>query len=79
MRDWRSPCRRARRGTALMALLILPLAVPLLIFGTLASLWRSRHHQPASNAFGRRFCAAFGLGTAGRGERLEISETETGL
>ena len=27
----------ARRGTALMALLILPLAVPLLIFGTLAS------------------------------------------
>ena len=60
----------ARRGTGPMALLVLPLAVPLLIFGTLAPARRSWHHQSASNAFGRRFCAAFGPGTAGSGKRL---------
>jgi predicted permease len=60
----------ARRGTALMALLILPLAVPLLIFGTLASQSDRGIISPHLMLLGRRFCVAFGLGTAGRGKRL---------
>ena len=68
----------ARRGTALMALLILPLAVPLLIFGTLLRNDRGII-SPHLMLLGAVFALLFGLGTSGRGERLEIGETETGL
>ena len=69
----------ARRGTALMPLLILPLAVPLLIFGTLAS--QSDHGiiSPHLMLLAAVFVLLLALAPLVAASALEIGETETGL
>ena len=69
----------ARRGTALMALLILPLAVPLLIFGTLASQNDRGIISPHLMLLGAVFALLLALAPLVAASALEISETETGL
>ena len=69
----------ARRGTALMALLILPLAVPLLIFGTLASQSGRGIISPHLMLLGAVFALLLALAPLVAASALKISETETGL
>jgi len=69
----------ARRGTALMALLILPLAVPLLIFGTLASQSDRGIISPHLMLLGAVFALLLALAPLVAASALEIGETETGL
>ena len=69
----------ARRGGALMALLILPLAVPLLIFGTLASQSADGIISPHLMLLGAVFALLLALAPLVAASALEISETETGL
>ena len=69
----------ARRGGALMALLILPLAVPLLIFGTLASQSADGIISPHLMLLGAVFALLLALAPLVAASALEIGETETGL
>ena len=69
----------ARRGAALMALLILPLAVPLLIFGTLASQSETGIISPHLMLLGAVFLVFLALAPLVAAAALEISETETGF
>jgi len=69
----------ARRGGALMALLILPLAVPLLIFGTLASQSADGIISPHLMLLGAVSAVLLALAPLVAASALEISETETGL
>jgi len=69
----------ARRGGALMALLILPLAVPLLIFGTLASQSVDGIISPHLMLLGAVFALLLALAPLVAASALEIGETETGL
>ena len=69
----------ARRGGALMALLILPLAVPLLIFGTLASQSEDGIISPHLMLLGAVFAVLLALAPLVAASALEIGETETGL
>ena len=69
----------ARRGGALMALLILPLAVPLLIFGTLASQSADGIISPHLMLLGAVFAVLLALAPLVAASALEIGETETGL
>ena len=69
----------ARRGTALMALLILPLAVPLLIFGTLASQSDRGIISPHLMLLGAVFALLLALAPLVAASALEIGEIETGL
>ena len=69
----------ARRGAALMALLILPLAVPLLIFGTLASQSETGIISPHLMLLGAVFLVFLALAPLVAAAALEIGETETGL
>ena len=69
----------ARRGTALMALLILPMAVPLLIFGTLASQSETGIISPHLMLLGAVFLVFLALAPLVAAAALEIGETETGL
>jgi heme exporter protein B len=69
----------ARRGGALMALLILPLAVPLLIFGTLASQSEDGIISPHLMLLGAVFSVLLALAPFVAASALEIGETETGL
>ena len=68
----------ARRGTALMALLILPLAVPLLIFGTLASQSDRGIISPHLMLLGAVFTLLLALAPLVAASALEIGETDTG-
>ena len=69
----------ARRGTALMALLVLPLAVPLLIFGTLASQNDRGINSPHLMLLGAVFALLLALAPLVAARALETGETETGL
>ena len=69
----------ARRGAALMALLILPLAVPLLIFGTLASQSETGVISPHLMLLGAVFVVLLAIAPLVAATALEIGETETGL
>ena len=69
----------ARRGAALMALLILPLAVPLLIFGTLASQSETGIISPHLMLLGAVFVVLLAIAPLVAASALEIGETETGL
>lgn len=69
----------ARRGGALMALLILPLAVPLLIFGTLASQSEDGIISPHLMLLGAVFAVLLAVAPLVAASALEIGETETGL
>jgi len=69
----------SRRGGALMALLILPLAVPLLIFGTLASQSADGIISPHLMLLGAVFAVLLALAPLVAASALEIGETETGL
>ena len=69
----------ARRGAALMALLILPLAVPLLIFGTLASQSKIGIINPHLMLLGAVFAILLAIAPLVAACALEISETESGL
>jgi len=69
----------ARRGGALMALLILPLAVPLLIFGTLASQSEDGIISPHLMLLGAVFAVLLALAPLVAASAFEIGETETGL
>ena len=69
----------ARRGSALMALLILPLAVPLLIFGTLASQSETGIINPHLMLLGAVFAVLLAIAPLVAACALEIGETETGL
>ena len=69
----------ARRGTALMALLILPLAVPLLIFGTLASQSDCDIISPHLMLLGAVFALLLALAPLVAASTLKIGESETGL
>ena len=68
----------ARRGAALMALLILPLAVPLLIFGTLASQSHRGIISPHLMLLGAVFTLLLALAPLVAASALEIGETDTG-
>ena len=69
----------ARRGAALMALLILPLAIPLLIFGTLASQSETGIISPHLMLLGAVFLVLLAIAPLVAAIALEIGETETGL
>ena len=69
----------ARRGTALITLLILPLAVPLLIFGTLASQSEMGIINPHLMLLGAVFIILLAVAPLVAACALEIGETETGL
>jgi heme exporter protein B len=69
----------ARRGAALMALLILPLTVPLLIFGTLASQSETGIISPHLMLLGAVFLVLLAIAPLVAAIALEIGETETGL
>jgi len=69
----------ARRGAALMALLILPLAVPLLIFGTLASQSKSGIINPHLMLLGAVFAVLLAIAPFVAACALEIDETENGF
>ena len=69
----------ARRGAALMALVILPLAVPLLIFGTLASQSETGIISPNLLLLGAVFALLLAIAPIVAASALEIGETETGL
>ena len=69
----------ARRGAALMALLILPLAIPLLIFGTLASQSETGIISPHLMLLGAVFLILLAIAPLVAAIALEIGETETGL
>ena len=69
----------ARRGAALMALLILPLTVPLLIFGTLASQSETGVISPHLMLLGAVFVVLLAIAPLVAAIALEIGETETGL
>ena len=69
----------ARRGAALMALLILPLTVPLLIFGTLASQSETGVISPHLMLLGAVFVVLLAIAPLVAATALEIGETETGL
>jgi len=69
----------ARRGAALMALLILPLTVPLLIFGTLASQSETGVISPHLMLLGAVFLVLLAISPLVAATALEIGETETGL
>ena len=69
----------ARRGSTLMALLILPLAVPLLIFGTLASQSETGIINPHLMLLGAVFAVLLAIAPLVAASALEIGENETGL
>lgn len=69
----------ARRGSTLMALLILPLAVPLLIFGTLASQSEIDIINPHLMLLGAVFAVLLAIAPLVAASALEIGENETGL
>ena len=69
----------ARRGAALMALVILPLAVPLLIFGTLSSQSETGIISPNLLLLGAVFALLLAIAPMVAASALEIGETETGL
>ncbi|MDC1383264.1 heme exporter protein CcmB [Candidatus Puniceispirillum sp.] len=69
----------ARRGAALMALLILPLAIPLLIFGTLASQSETGIISPHLMLLGAVFLVLLTIAPLVAAIALETGETETGL
>ena len=69
----------ARRGSALMALLILPLAIPLLIFGTLASQSETGIINPHLMLLSAVFTILLAIAPIVAACALEIGETETGL
>ena len=69
----------ARRRAALMALLILPLAVPLLIFGTLASKSETGIINPHLMLLGAVLAVLLAIAPLVAACALEIGETETGV
>ena len=69
----------ARRGAALMALLILPLAIPLLIFGTLASQSETGIISPHLMLLGAVFAVLLAVAPLVAASALEIGENETSL
>ena len=69
----------ARHGAALMALLILPLTVPLLIFGTLASQNELGIISPHLMLLGAVFTVLLAVAPLVAASALDIGETETGL
>ena len=69
----------ARRRAALMALLILPLAAPLLIFGTLASKSETGIINPHLMLLGAVFAILLATAPLVAACALEIGETETGV
>ena len=69
----------ARRGAALMALLILPLAVPLLIFGTLASQSETGIINPHLMLLCAVFSMLLAIAPLVAASALEIGEVERGL
>jgi heme exporter protein B len=69
----------ARRSGTLLALLVLPLAVPVLIFGALASGANDRIVTPHLMLLGAVFTVLLALAPLVAASALEIGETETGL
>ncbi|MEK9851205.1 MAG: heme exporter protein CcmB, partial [Candidatus Puniceispirillum sp.] len=69
----------ARRSGTLLALLALPLAVPVLIFGALASGANDRIVTPHLMLLGAVFTVLLALAPLVAASALEIGETETGL
>lgn len=69
----------ARHGAALMALLILPLSLPLLIFGTLASQSETGVTSPHLMLLGALFAVLIAIAPLVAASALEIGETENGL
>ena len=67
----------SRRGAALMALLILPLAVPLLVFGTLASQNETGIISPHLMLLGAVFLVVLAISPLVAASALEIGENET--
>jgi heme exporter protein B len=68
----------ARRGAALMTLLILPLAVPILIFGTLASRSKIGVINPHLMLLGAMLALLLAIAPLVAASALEIGETESG-
>ena len=68
----------ARRGAALMALLILPLAMPLLIFGTLASRSKIGVINPHLMLLGAMLALLLAIAPLVAASALAIGETESG-
>ena len=68
----------ARRGGALMALLVLPLSVPILIFGALASANDDGIISPHLMLLGAVFAVLLALAPLVAASALETGETETG-
>jgi heme exporter protein B len=68
-----------RRGTAMMALLNLPLAVTLLIYGTLASQSHRGIISPHLMLLGAVFALLLALAPLIAARTLEIGESDTGL
>ena len=69
----------AQRGGALLALLILPLAVPFLIFGTLASQNETGIISPHLKLLGAVFALLLAIAPLVAASALEVSDTETKL
>ena len=69
----------ARHGAALLALLVLPLAVPILIFGALASANGDGVMSPHLMLLGAVFMVLLVLAPLVAASALDIGETETGL
>ncbi len=69
----------ARRGNALIAILVLPLAVPVLIFGTLASTTDDGVISPHLMLLGAMLALLLGMAPLVAATALKIGETESGI
>ena len=69
----------ARRGGALMAILVLPLAVPVLIFGALAAATKDAIVSPHLMLLGAMLALLMAMAPLVAAAALKIGETENGI
>ena len=69
----------ARRGGALIAILVLPLAVPVLIFGTLAAATKDAIVSPHLMLLGAMLALLMAMAPLVAAAALKIGETESGI